>query len=141
MPEVTLDSHCIYFEWQGDFSEGRETAIFLHDSLGAVDSWKELPQRLGAAPGLNALVCDPWGYGKSVPRAEFPFACLEAEVPQLVKLLDRCRLGSVHLVGHGDGGSIALLLAALFPDRCARWSPFRPTFFAAGNPGWNPRPG
>lgn len=117
MADLTLGGHRIHCVWPNGRGEGRETVVFLHDGLGTTESWKDHPQRLAEAHGLNALAYDRWGYGKSEPRPDFPFAFLEAELPPLVQLLDRFRLGAVHLVGHSDGGSIALLLAALFPGR------------------------
>lgn len=117
MADLTLGGHRIHCVWPNGRGEGRETVVFLHDGLGTMESWKDHPQRLAEAHGLNALAYDRWGYGKSAPRPDFPFAFIEAELPPLVQLLDKFRLGAVHLVGHSDGGTIALLLAALFPGR------------------------
>ncbi len=117
MPFLTVRRHRLYFEWRGDFDPGSETAVFLHDGLGATGSWRDVPERIGSGTGLNALVYDRYGYGRSAPRATFPFAFMEREVPALGELLSRLGLERVHLVGHSDGGSIALLFAAQHPER------------------------
>ena len=117
MPHLTLGGHQLFFEWRGPRDPGRETAVFLHDGLGCAGAWKAVPERIGAAAGVNAVVYDRWGYGQSEPRELFPFGFMEAEVPVLRELLDALGLASAHLIGHSDGGSIAMLLAARWPER------------------------
>ena len=119
MAFLTLGGHQVYCEWQGPHDPARETAVFLHDGLGAVGAWKRVPERIGAAAGVNALVYDRWGYGRSDERGAFPFGFMEAESLVLRELLDRLALERAHLVGHSDGGSIALLMAARWPERVA----------------------
>ncbi|MCZ6473861.1 MAG: alpha/beta hydrolase [SAR324 cluster bacterium] len=117
MPYLTLQRRRIYYDWREGFKPGRDTLIFLHDGLGASGSWKDIPRTLGHMLGANALVYDRWGYGRSEPRGSFPFGFMEGEVPALLELLDGLDLPRVHLVGHSDGGSIALLFAAQYPER------------------------
>ncbi len=117
MPYLKIRRHRVHYQWQGGHDPARESAVFLHDGLGAIGSWKDLPGRLGSACGLNALVYDRWGYGRSDPRSAFPYEFMEREVPALEALLDQLGLARVHLIGHSDGGSIALLFAARFPQR------------------------
>lgn len=117
MPHLTLGGHQIYYEWQGAHDPARETAVFLHDGLGAIGAWKGVAERIGVAAGINALVYDRWGYGRSEPRPSFPLGFMEAEVPVLRELLDTFGLRRAHLIGHSDGGSIALLLTARWPER------------------------
>jgi pimeloyl-ACP methyl ester carboxylesterase len=117
MPFVSVRKHRLFYEWRGDFSLERETVVFLHDGLGAVGSWRDVPERIGRAAGMNALVYDRYGYGRSEPRARFPYGFMNREAPVLGALLRRLGLERVHLVGHSDGGSIALLFAAQEPAR------------------------
>lgn len=95
--------------------------VFLHDSLGCDTVWRDFPDRLSAALGCDALVYDRRGYGKSVAFASEPRRpdYLEREAAALVALLDACQVDSAVLFGHSDGGSIALLAAALAPTRIA----------------------
>lgn len=117
MPHLSLQGRRILYQWYGEICPGRETAIFLHDGLGAIGSWKKLPVEIGRLAGINTLAYDRFGYGGSQPRGRFPFGFMEAEVPALLELLDSLSLAQVHLVGHSDGASIALLFAAKFPER------------------------
>lgn len=88
--------------------------VFLHESLGNIALWKQFPRRLAEATGLDALVYERRGYGASsdepLPR---PYDYLEQEgrvwLPQLLNALE---IDEVILVGHSDGGSIALIAAA-----------------------------
>jgi pimeloyl-ACP methyl ester carboxylesterase len=101
----------------------RPTLVFLHDSLGCISVWRDFPEQLSAAVGCHALVYDRRGYGRSSPFPNTPRQpdYLEAEAHALERLLAQ-RLpsrghGQVVLFGHSDGGSIALLTAALYPQR------------------------
>jgi len=99
---------------------GRSPAIvFLHEGLGGIAQWRDFPDLLCAATGLGGLVYERLGHGGSdpvhLPRPD-DFLSIEAEctLPALLDLLD---IEHPVLVGHSDGGSIALLFAAAFPDR------------------------
>jgi pimeloyl-ACP methyl ester carboxylesterase len=117
MPFVQLQGRRIYYQWYGEVVPKRETAIFLHDGLGTVEAWKDLPAHLGQKAGLNAMAYDRYGYGRSQPRGRFAYGFMEAEVPALLELVQALSLDKVHLVGHSDGASIALLFAARYPER------------------------
>jgi pimeloyl-ACP methyl ester carboxylesterase len=105
----------------------RHLLVFLHEGLGSVAMWKDFPQRLCDAAGCRALVYSRPGYGRSTPRApgeawDVDFMHRQAfEV--LPALFDALGIGAggerPWLFGHSDGGSIALLFAARFPERVA----------------------
>lgn len=102
--------------------EGQRTpVIFLHDSLGAITTWRDFPERFGAATGREAIVYDRQGYGRSSPLDGPPRArdYMHREADALVALLDRLDVAKAVLFGHSDGGTIALLAAARHPDRIA----------------------
>lgn len=87
--------------------------VFLHDALGCVDSWKDFPVKLCKLLGLNGLVYDRPGHGKSSPFLEnrsIDYLELEATLilPQVLKAFD---ISEVILVGHSDGGTIGFLYA------------------------------
>ena len=94
--------------------------MFLHDGLGAIESWKEIPERVCAAAGCAALLYDRWGYGGSEARERFDAGFMEAEVPVLHEILAAFDLERVDLVGHSDGATIALLFAGAYPERVRR---------------------
>ncbi|MFN2359992.1 MAG: alpha/beta fold hydrolase [Marinobacter sp.] len=93
--------------------------VFLHESLGNIALWKRFPSQLSEATGLDALVYERQGYGASsdepLPR---PLDYLEHEGEiWLPRLLDALDIKEVILVGHSDGGSIALIAAAALGAR------------------------
>jgi pimeloyl-ACP methyl ester carboxylesterase len=95
------------------------TLVFLHEGLGSIGLWKDIPDRLAGRLGLPALVYDRWGHGGSEPfdgARTARYLHDEAEL-FLPALLDALGVAEVALVGHSDGGTIALLHAAAFPER------------------------
>lgn len=94
------------------------TIVFLHDSLGCISLWRDFPVKLARAAGSNALIYDRLGYGKSSPFADEPRQVnyMESEVDVLMEVLDKCMVENPILFGHSDGGTIALLAAAMYPE-------------------------
>lgn len=94
------------------------TVIFLHDSLGCIELWRDFPTRVGEAAGCNILVYDRQGYGKSAPftTTERTNNYLEAEADILYMLMEQCSIPKAVLFGHSDGGSIALIAAAKYTE-------------------------
>ncbi|GAB2963863.1 alpha/beta hydrolase [Hymenobacter coalescens] len=105
----------------GPAADTRPWLVLLHDSLGCITVWRDFPTRLAAATGCHVLVYDRRGYGGSSAFDAAPrtLGYLEAEAPVLRQVLDACGIGQAILFGHSDGGSIALLAAALYPGRIA----------------------
>ena len=98
---------------------GRPTIIFLHESLGCIELWRDFPKKLGELTKCNVLVYDRLGYGKSGPfkelKREIDYLDIEADV--LLELLDAYGIDKAILFGHSDGGTIALIFAARYPSR------------------------
>lgn len=89
------------------------TLVFLHEGLGSVSMWKEFPAEVAAATGCEVLVYSRQGYGRSdpvgVPRS---LSYMHTEGLEVVSpLLDAAGIQAAVLVGHSDGGSIALVNA------------------------------
>ena len=93
--------------------------VFLHDSLGCSQLWIDMPAKLSEITGCNILMYDRLGYGKSGPMLthERPVNYMELEADLLNDLLDELKLNNVILFGHSDGGTIALITAAKFPEK------------------------
>lgn len=93
--------------------------VFLHEGLGSITQWRDFPDALCAATGLGGLVYERQGHGGSdaihLPRPD-DFLAIEAE-QALPALLAELGIERPVLLGHSDGGSIALLHAAAFPAR------------------------
>jgi len=99
--------------------EGVPYLVFLHEGLGSVGQWKDFPLSLCKRTKLPALVFDRWGYGKSEPCDKTGDAMyLHAEALSfLPQVLAHFGIKSSILVGHSDGGSIALMFAAAHPGK------------------------
>jgi pimeloyl-ACP methyl ester carboxylesterase len=109
------------FSWTGESIEyriyppdGINPLIFLHDGLGSIGTWKDLPRDVAKGTGRPGIVYSRPGHGWSAPLRKprttefmhyearsilFPFV-RELEVSDLV------------LVGHSDGASISLIFSA-----------------------------
>jgi len=92
--------------------------ILLHHGLGSTRAWKELTTLL-AEEGWRVIAYDRWGYGKSEPRPSLSVPDFSDDLDDLSELMDKLRLKQAALVGHSDGGTIALYFAAHCPERVA----------------------
>ncbi len=104
--------------WLGPGPDEASTLVFLHEGLGCVGLWKDFPERLAAATGCGALVYSRAGYGGSDP-VDLPrpltYMHHEAQVV-LPQVLDAAGIRRAIMVGHSDGGSIALIHAGSVGD-------------------------
>ena len=100
---------------------GAPWVVFLHEGLGSAAQWRDYPERVAAATGCGTLVYSRHGYGRSEPRpAPWPDDFLAPEaIETLPALLAHFHIDRPVLVGHSDGGTIALMFAAAFPHACA----------------------
>jgi pimeloyl-ACP methyl ester carboxylesterase len=90
--------------------------VFLHEGLGSVALWRDFPARLAAATGRRALLYSRAGHGgSSVPDvSRTPRFMHEEALEVLPALLEHFAVRAPVLVGHSDGGSIALIHASAF---------------------------
>jgi pimeloyl-ACP methyl ester carboxylesterase len=103
----------------GNREAGSPQLVFLHEGLGSVGQWKDFPLSLCQKTGLPALVFDRWGYGKSEPGGQSgEIGYLHAEaLTSLPQVLGHFGIENAILIGHSDGGSIALIFAAAYPEK------------------------
>ena len=95
--------------------------LFLHEALGSIAQWKEFPQKLCEKTGLNGIVYERQGHGNSSPFTserthrylhnyafeELP-VFIQKAIPSNKKII---------LIGHSDGGTIALLYSHKYPEQ------------------------
>lgn len=89
----------------------RPTLVFLHEGLGCVQMWRDFPETIAAATRCNLLVYSRLGYGASDPAA-LPrrVSYMHDEgLKVLPAVLTKLNVGKHILIGHSDGGSIALI--------------------------------
>lgn len=97
---------------------GRPALVLLHEGLGCAAMWRSFPQHLAAATGCRVVAGSRAGYGASDPPPEprtprYMHREAEEALPAFLAALGIAR---PVLIGHSDGGSIALLFAAAFPE-------------------------
>lgn len=94
--------------------------VFLHEGLGSVSLWKDFPEQFCHRHGFKGLVFSRYGYGQSTARPaadRFPVDFMRQQaVDVLPGFLQQLGVEKPWLFGHSDGGSIALLYAAQFPN-------------------------
>ncbi len=92
------------------------TMVFLHEGLGSVSLWRDIPDRLARATGCQALVYSRRGFGGSEPLAppyRRPPNYLHIEALEVLpQILDHFGITNPILFGHSDGATIALIHAA-----------------------------
>jgi pimeloyl-ACP methyl ester carboxylesterase len=113
VPFVTLVSHRIEYERIDAARGARPALVFLHEGLGSVAMWRDFPARVAHATGCDAVAYSRYGYGRSDPLAEprTPRYMHDEAHFALPELLERLTIERPILVGHSDGGSIALICA------------------------------
>ncbi|MBN9087825.1 MAG: alpha/beta hydrolase [Reyranella sp.] len=96
----------------------RTTLVFLHEGLGCIEMWRDFPQTLCDALQCRGVVYDRTSYGQSSPWPYDPglrYMEIEADAV-LPRLLAALAIDDCVLVGHSDGGTIALNYAAHSPE-------------------------
>jgi pimeloyl-ACP methyl ester carboxylesterase len=103
--------------WFGAGGNGRAPIVLLHEGLGSLGLWRDVPAHLAALTGREVAAYSRYGYGRSEPlrgKREPDYMHHEAEVV-LPDVLAQLGVTRPILFGHSDGASIALLFAARFP--------------------------
>ncbi|MFT0851628.1 alpha/beta hydrolase [Achromobacter sp. F4_2707] len=122
--EIHSMGKAIEIEYQWLFPErtGQPLIIFLHEGLGSISMWRDWPAQVCEELGCRGLVFSRYGYGQSTPRPldearGIDYLHVQAH-DALPTLFEALGLGDEQpiLYGHSDGGSIALLYAAMFPE-------------------------
>lgn len=111
---LVVNGHRINVESRGPASG--QPVVLMHHGLGAIRSWrKQIPVLVSA--GYRVVAYDRWGYGRSDGRPALDLPEFNDDQADLLVLLDALALDRPILVGHSDGGSLALYFAAAHPER------------------------
>lgn len=97
--------------------------FFLHEALGSIPQWRSFPKMLCDSLGMDGCVIERRGHGESDElvgerKATYLHEAAYEELHELIQLLLPAGKKAL-LVGHSDGGTIALLYAAKFPKQIA----------------------
>ncbi|MBC7951793.1 MAG: alpha/beta hydrolase [Rhodospirillaceae bacterium] len=90
------------------------TLVFLHEGLGSIELWRDLPDRVAEATGLGVFLYSRNGYGGSDHKPH-PWAETYLHDEALIwlpRVLNAAGIRRAVLVGHSDGGSIAAIAAS-----------------------------
>lgn len=90
--------------------------VFLHEGLGSVSHWRDFPALVAAATGCPVTVYSRYGSGQSdILREARDVRYMHDEALALLPdLLHHLEIENPILIGHSDGGSIALIYAGAY---------------------------
>lgn len=112
--KMIINNHNIHFESHGP--DDAPAIVLLHHGLGSTRAWrKQVPALVDA--GYRVLVYDRWGYGGSDDRVGLDVPSFEEDLADLDHLLTTCNMQPATLIGHSDGGTLALYFAIRYPER------------------------
>lgn len=96
-------------------ADSSRVLVFLHEALGSLGQWKDFPQRLCDTLNTEGIVYERQGHGLSskleaqrTNRYLHDYAL--RELPEFLAAIGETR--DLILIGHSDGGTMALLAAA-----------------------------
>jgi pimeloyl-ACP methyl ester carboxylesterase len=118
---IKVENVNIYFEFINKhlLSEHRPLLVFLHEGLGSIRQWKDFPGLLCEKTNCPALLYDREGHGRSDELKnqrgnDFMHIQAQKVLPEIFKQLGIENQNKI-LIGHSDGGSIAIINAGTFP--------------------------
>lgn len=115
---LSAAGHRLEYAWHGPGPKEAPTLVFLHEGLGCRNMWKDVPAEMSRRLGMGALVYSRPGYGGSsgitLPRSTDYLTPESVDV--LPAVLDATGVERAVLIGHSDGGSIALIAAGRAED-------------------------
>ncbi|XOV67738.1 MAG: alpha/beta fold hydrolase [Fluviicola sp.] len=120
--QVTFNNITLNYDRIGLNSQNGPILLFLHEALGSIKQWKDFPSRLCTELNLSGIIYERQGHGASSPlsserTAQYLHQYALEELPAFLNAIQETR--PLILIGHSDGGTIALLFASAFPDRVA----------------------
>jgi pimeloyl-ACP methyl ester carboxylesterase len=111
---IDINGHAVNVQDEGE--PHKPPVLLLHHGLDSVRAWEEQIGVLVEA-GFRVIAYDRWGYGRSDSRPALDVPGFTTDLDDLNTLLEVLGIGQVTLIGHSDGGTIALYFAARQPGR------------------------
>ena len=110
---IQVDGRTLETGWWGPAPSDAPTIVLLHEGLGSVTLWRDVPERLATATGWGVFAYSRFGYGQSdtveLPR---PMSYMHDEASDVLpRVLRAAGIERTVLIGHSDGGSIAAIYA------------------------------
>jgi pimeloyl-ACP methyl ester carboxylesterase len=109
---IQLSGGTLETGWCGPGPGEAPTLVLLHEGLGSVALWRDVPERLAASTGWGVFAYSRFGYGNSDPTPlprSMDYMHDEAQI--LSDVLHAAAIEQAVLIGHSDGGSIAAIYA------------------------------
>jgi len=110
---VMADGHRLEVRRIAATGPATTTLVLLHQGLGCAAMWRDFPDRLAERTGCQTIVYSRYGYGGSdvLQEPRRPGFLTHEGVVVLPQVLRALALDDVILVGHSDGGTMALAYA------------------------------
>ncbi len=119
---LTADGLALEYRCWGPPPQDAPTLVMLHEGLGCVALWRDVPEQLAAATGLGVLAYSRAGYGGSDPgplprRLDYQ---THEGTSVLAEMLERLDIRQCILLGHSDGATMAAIYAGSVSDMRVR---------------------
>lgn len=124
MKPITIEGIDLEIKQVGlEFSQTRlASLVFLHEGLGSVSMWRDWPAQLCQASGRTGWIYSRQGYGRSKSGAHqrtstplSPRYMHHEALDVLPAIVQALSIKAPVLIGHSDGGTIALLYSSQHP--------------------------
>jgi pimeloyl-ACP methyl ester carboxylesterase len=113
---VLVQGRSLEVEWWGPRISEQPPIVLLHEGLGSVAMWRDVPAAIAERTGRRVMAYSRFGHGQSEPPlTPHTIRFMHHEAALLPEVFDITGIRSAILLGHSDGGSIALIAASQQP--------------------------
>jgi pimeloyl-ACP methyl ester carboxylesterase len=115
---IRVGDRTLETRWWGPGPDDAPTLVLLHEGLGCIELWRDVPERLAAATGCGVFAYSRFGYGQSDGAPlPWPVTYMHEEGRHILpQVLAAAGIRRSILIGHSDGGSIAAVYAGATQD-------------------------